>query len=100
MSIDSKSTFFKRPGHITSRSEAYRKGLKVVKQSIGQFCGGKYLIKKVVEKKENMGTQSNIDYRSNHSSDRDRYRKDDDGSASFSTSRRAQDICRRLYKFR
>ena len=75
MTIHSESTFSERPGHITSYGAAHRRGLKRVKRSIGQFCEGSYFIKKVVEKKENMGTRSDTSYHSDYSTHTDRYRR-------------------------
>lgn len=86
MTINSQSTFSERPGHITSYGEAHRRGLKSVKNSIGQFCEGNYFIKDVVEKKENMGTRSNTSYHSNYSSNTDRYRRGAYGGGSVASA--------------
>ena len=86
MNISSESTFSERPGHIASYGEAHRRGLKSVKGSIGQFCEGDYLIKNVVEKKENMGTRSDTAYHSNYSANTDRYKEGAYGGGSAASA--------------
>ncbi len=74
MSVREQMTYSERPGHITSWSVAHDRGLKRAKRSISEFCEGKYMIKKVVEKKEDMGTRSDTSYHSHYRTDRDQYR--------------------------
>ena len=86
MNIRSEATYSERPGHITSRNEAHRRGLKRVKSSIGQFCEGKYLIKKVEEKKENLGTRSDTSYHGSYRTDKGRHRQGAYGRGSQTAS--------------
>ncbi len=74
LNVYGEMSYSERPGHITSWSVAHKKGLQNVKQSIKNFCEGKYMIKAIVEKKENMGTRSDTSYHSNYSAYKDRYR--------------------------
>ena len=73
MSVQEQMTYSERPGHITSWGVAHDRGLKRAKQSISEFCDGKFMIKTVVEKKENMGVRSDTSYSSNYRTDKDKY---------------------------
>ena len=73
LNVHKEVTFSERPGNITSWRRAHDKGLSNVKRSIAKFCEGEFFIKKIVEKKENMGTRSDTSYHSDYKTDRDRY---------------------------